>query len=285
MLILTIIDQGASSVSNFALAILVAHYSDAGEIGVFAILTTTYVIAQGLVRSLTSDCLLTRSETDDLVMGTFERAGYLAALVVSIVLALCLLVVSGLLSSEFTVPLMVFAASFPLMALQDFSRFIGISRHDPAYAIRLDVAWLVLFLVAYGGPSLRGPGVASLAVRCLERRRSAGRADHHPSHLARRGRQLLDFWVKSERAVGVRFAGQFMLVTSWTYFIVYLLGLRHHPERHRPLQAGPAVARSHHGHGRRRPAAAGGAGGQAVPGRHAQGDPLPPPGRRWAWPW
>ncbi len=27
----------------------------------------------------------------------------------------------------------------------------------------------------------------------------------------------------SERAVGVRFAGQFMLVSSWTYFIVYLL--------------------------------------------------------------
>jgi Na+-driven multidrug efflux pump len=43
------------------------------------------------------------------------------------------------------------------------------------------------------------------------------------SHLQRGGRQLLDFWVKSERAVGIRFAGQFMLVTSWSYVIFYLL--------------------------------------------------------------
>ena len=35
------------------------------------------------------------------------------------------------------------------MACQDYARFIGISRYDPAYAIRLDLAWLVLFLVAY----------------------------------------------------------------------------------------------------------------------------------------
>ena len=36
---------------------------------------------------------------------------------------------------------------------------------------------------------------------------------------------LLAFWVRSERAVGVRFAGQFMLATSWTYMIFYLLVL------------------------------------------------------------
>ncbi len=225
VLILTVIDQGASSVSNFALAILVAHYSDASEIGVFAILTTTYIIAQGLVRSLTSDCLLTRAETDDVVMARFERAGYLSALIVSAALAVCLLAVSGVLPGAFTVPLIVFAVSFPLMALQDFSRFIGISRHDPAYAIRLDVAWLVLFLAAYGVlrsldlvslPWLFGAWSASGALVGLTTMRA---------HLARRGRRLLDFWVRSERAVGVRFAGQFMLVTSWTYFIVYLLVL------------------------------------------------------------
>jgi succinoglycan biosynthesis transport protein ExoP len=225
VMILTIIDQGASSVSNFALAILVAHYSDASAIGVFAILTTTYVIAQGVVRSLTSDCLLTRSETDDTVMATFERGGYLAALVVSVVLGICVLLVSGLLSSEFTIPLVIFALSFPLMALQDFSRFIGISRNDPAYAIRLDVAWLVLFLVAYevlrsadlvSLPWLFGAWCGAGALVGLTTMRS---------HLSRYGRRLLAAWVRSERGVGLRFAGQFMLVTSWSYFIVYLLVL------------------------------------------------------------
>ena len=84
---LTIVDQGASSVSNFALAVIVAHYSSASALGVFAILTSTYVLSQGLVRSLSSDCLLTRSETDDGLRSTYERAGYLAAIVLSVSLA------------------------------------------------------------------------------------------------------------------------------------------------------------------------------------------------------
>ncbi|HEX4127373.1 MAG TPA: hypothetical protein VHX67_07325 [Acidimicrobiales bacterium] len=221
---LTVVDQGASSVSNFALALVVAHYSSASALGVFAILTTTYVLSQGLVRSLSSDCLLTRAETDGLQRARYERAGYLAAIVLSVVLAAVVLAVSGVLPSAFTVPFVVFAVSFPLMACQDYARYIGISRYDPAYAIRLDVVWLVLFLVAY--VVLRHAGLTTLpwlfgawsgagAVVGLWTLRA---------HLARSGRRrLLRFWDESERAVGVRFAGQFMLVTSWTYFISYLL--------------------------------------------------------------
>src|SRR5580658_2956064 len=52
----TVADQAASSASNFAVAFLVAHYSDAHALGIFAIVSTTYILTQGLVRSLTSDC-------------------------------------------------------------------------------------------------------------------------------------------------------------------------------------------------------------------------------------
>jgi O-antigen/teichoic acid export membrane protein len=224
VLVLTVIDQGASSVSNFALALIVAHYSSASALGVFAILTTTYVLSQGLVRSLSSDCLLTRSENDGGLRATYERAGYLAAIVLSIALTAVILAVSGFLPSAFTLPFVIFAVSFPLMACQDFARFIGISRYDPAYAIWLDVVWLILFLVAY--VVLRHAGLTTLpwlfgawsgagALVGLWTLRA---------HLARSGRvRMLRFWDESERAVGVRFAGQFMLVQSWTYVIAYLL--------------------------------------------------------------
>jgi hypothetical protein len=223
MLTLTIADQGASSISNFALALLVAHYSDARQLGIFALIATTYILGQGLVRSVTSDCLLTRPETDDGVMTQYERAGYLTAFVVSTVLALGLLAVSGLLSTAYAAPLAIFAASFPLMALQDFSRFIGISRHDPAYAIRLDVAWLLLFLVAFvilrsmnlvSLPWLFGAWTGAGAVVGLTTLRS---------HVGTGFRQLLSFWIRSERAVGIRFAGQFMLFSCWGNLIFYLL--------------------------------------------------------------
>jgi O-antigen/teichoic acid export membrane protein len=224
VLVLTVADQGASSVSNFALALIVAHYSSASALGVFAILTTTYVLSQGLVRSMSSDCLLTRTEADDSLRLTYERAGYLAAIVLSVSLAVLVLAVTGALPDEFVLPFVVFAVSFPLMACQDYSRYIGISRYDPAYAIRLDVAWLVLFLVGYAAlrhlglvtlPWLFGAWSASGALVGLWTLRA---------HFTNTGRRrLLRFWDESERGVGLRFAGQFMLVTSWTYFISYLL--------------------------------------------------------------
>ena len=173
---------------------------------------------------MSSDCLLTRSENDVRLRTTYERAGYLAAVVLSAALTAVILAVSGVLPSAFTVPFIVFAVSFPLVACQDYSRFIGISRYDPAYAIRLDVVWLVLFLAGYA--ILRHLGLTTLpwlfgawsgagALVGLWTTRA---------HLARSGRRrLLRFWDASERAVGVRFAGQFMLVTSWTSFITYLL--------------------------------------------------------------
>ena len=146
---LTVIDQGASSVSNFALAIIVAHYSSASALGVFAILTTTYVLSQGLVRSLSSDCLLTRSDDEQGRRSMYERAGYLVAIVLSVPWPCSSSRSAASCPSAFTLPFIIFAVSFPLMACQDFARFIGISRYDPGYAIRLDVAWLVIFVVAF----------------------------------------------------------------------------------------------------------------------------------------
>jgi O-antigen/teichoic acid export membrane protein len=224
VMVLTVVDQGASSISNFALAIIVAHYSSASALGVFAILTSTYVLSQGLVRSLSSDCLLTRSESDGALRSNYERGGYLAAIVLSVSVAVLIAGVSGLLPNEFTLPFVIFAVSFPLMACQDFARFIGIGRYDPAYAIRLDVAWLVLFLLAYVLLKQEGLTTLSWLFGAWSGAGALVGLWTLRAHFARRRRrQLLEFWDRSERGVGLRFAGQFMLVTSWTYFVSYLL--------------------------------------------------------------
>ncbi len=281
VMVLTIADQGASSVSNFALALIVAHYSSASALGVFAILTSTYVLSQGLVRSLSSDCLLTRSETDDGLRSNYERGGYLAAIVLSVSVAVLIAAVSGLLPHEFTLPFVIFAVSFPLMACQDFARFIGISRYDPAYAIWLDLAWLVLFLVAY--VVLKEEGLTSLSWLFGAWSGAGALVGLWTlrAHLARsRRRQLLRFWDESERGVGLRFAGQFMLVTSWTYFVSYLLLFVLPLASIGVLQAVPARPGAHHGAAGRGAVGPHRIGDQALPGRHAQGRPLPPLRRR-----
>jgi hypothetical protein len=224
VLTLTVIDQGASSLSNFALAGIVAHYSHAGNLGVYAIVISTYIVAQGIVRSATSDCMLTRSETDDDVMLPYEQGGYLSAIIGSTVAGAIIALIALALPHTFLAPMLVLGISFPFMALQDFSRYIGISRHDPAYAVRLDVAWLVLFIAAFvvckdthhiqlGWLMAAWTGTGSLVGLWTLRQ-----------HLARKDiKHLLRFWRDSEGAVGWRFAGQFALSSSWSYVIFYLL--------------------------------------------------------------
>lgn len=111
----------------------------------------------------------------------------------------------------------------PLMFLQDFSRYIGIKRHEPGYAMRLDMAWLALFLVAFVAlramslmqmPWLFDAWAASGAVVGLSTLRS---------HLGRGVRRQARFWFRSEMGVGVRFALQFMVSSMSLYWIFYLL--------------------------------------------------------------
>jgi O-antigen/teichoic acid export membrane protein len=221
---LTVVDQGASSLSNFGLSVLVAHGSNAREIGVFAIVITTYILGQGLVRSVTSDCLLTRSGATGELRRRFEKGGYLFAFLAASALSVVLLGIAAVVGRSFAVPFVVFAIGFPLMALQDFSRYIGISRHDPAYAIRLDVAWIVIFVVAVIG--LRHAGLQSLpwlfgawtAAGALVGLWTV------PTFLSvRKGMRLLRFWITSEWSVGTRFAGQFLVGTFGAYGVLYLL--------------------------------------------------------------
>jgi hypothetical protein len=85
------------------------------------------------------------------------------------------------------------------------------------------MAWVVLFLIAYVVlrhmnlvtlPWLFGAWAGSGGLVGLSTLRS--RVAHGVT-------ELLQFWVRSERAVALRFAGQYMLVSTWAYFVFYLL--------------------------------------------------------------
>ncbi len=220
---LTVVDQGFSSANNFALSFGIAHYSHANVLGVFAIVNTTWILTQGLIRSLTSDCLMTRHDADEGVMRKYERAGYISAIACSSVMALLVLALSADLSPELRLTFVIFAVSLPLLSAQDYARYLGISRYNPAYAIGLDASWLFLSVVGYfvlrhahlvSLPWLFGAwSAAGAAVGVYTLWNHLGRHDL---------RQLIRFWFRSERGVGFRFAGQWLLVSSWTYAAIYI---------------------------------------------------------------
>ena len=226
-MVLTIVDQGASSVSNFALALIVAHYSSASALGVFAILTATYVLSQGLVRSLSSDCLLDPvRDRRRPSCANYERGGYLAAIVLSVSLAR---VDPG---RQRPAPERVHAALRHLRRVLPPDGLPGLRplhrdqplrpcvRHPARRGLAgaLPASLYVVLQASRGSrrcPGSSGPGAAPARWSASGRFRA---------HFARaRRRQLLRFWDAERTGVGLRFAGQFMLVTSWTYFVSYLL--------------------------------------------------------------
>lgn len=225
VLVLTVVDQGASSVSNFLLSGLVAHYSGARPLGVFALVMSTYVIAQGLIRAFTSDCLLTRVDEEPHVGRRFESGGFLTAATLGVLMGLAVLVASPFATRDFRVPMVLLAVCLPLLAMQDFARYVGIHRRDPGYAIWLDMAWVVLFVVGFVG--LRVAGLTSLpwlfgtwtvagaVVGAATARR----------HVARGWGALVRSWWTHERTVGTHFAGQFLVSSMSSYVVFYLLAL------------------------------------------------------------
>jgi O-antigen/teichoic acid export membrane protein len=219
---LTVVDQGFSSANSFALAFGIAHYSHANVLGIFAVVNTTWILVQGLIRSLTSDCLMTRHD-DDNVMGKYERAGYISAIVSSSVAALLVLLVSLAFSGELRLTFIILAVSLPLLSAQDYSRYLGISRYNPAYAIGLDCAWLSLSIVGYF--VLRHAGLITLPWILAAWSAAGALVGLYTlwNHLILRdARQLVRFWFKSERGVGIRFAGQWLLGSSWVYIAIYV---------------------------------------------------------------
>jgi len=155
----------------------------------------------------------------------YERAGYLFAFVAASALSLLLLAIAAVVGHQFAIPFVIFAACFPLMALQDFSRYIGISRHDPAYSIRIDVAWIAIFVVAVIG--LRSAGLLHSLPWLLAAWTGAGALvglSTVPTFLSvRHGIQTLRFWIASEWSVATRFAGQFLVGNFGAYGILYIL--------------------------------------------------------------
>ena len=230
MVTLTVFDQGCSSLSNFALSVLIARQSGARELGVFAIVITTYMIGQGLIRAMTSECLLTRAGVAGDLRTKFERSGYLFAFLSACLLSLGVLGVAAVVGGQFAVPFVILAVCFPAIAVQDFARYIGICRHEPMLAIRLDVAWLLLFAIGVGVeysahrttmPWLFGAWTVAGAV--------AGLSTLPLFFSVRNWVSTLRFWISNEWSVGSRYAGQY-LIGMWGgygvfYFLVLVLSL------------------------------------------------------------
>ena len=144
-----IADQALSSLTNFALALVVARSVSPRELGAFALVFATYTLGLGATRSLVTDALLIRAsggEVEDWRASSaaatwlcLTGACAAAAAVVPVALVLGGTVGSGLLA---------LAATLPGLLLQDAWRYVFFSGGHGSRAFVNDLAWAAVLLPA-----------------------------------------------------------------------------------------------------------------------------------------
>ncbi|MGY2066371.1 hypothetical protein [Blastococcus sp. SYSU DS0619] len=164
--LLTLVDQGLSSGTNFVISIAAARALDARGLGVFAVAFATYLIAQGVARAACGEALIVRHAGAPAARWPgLTRAS--TGLATAIGLAIGLpgvavgLVVGGGLGSA----LVALGVVLPGLLVQDAWRYSYFGQGRPGAAALLDTAWFVLLVPALAVALTGGrAGAASLVL-------------------------------------------------------------------------------------------------------------------------
>lgn len=204
----SLLDQAASSLSNYALFIVVARTEGVRGLGAFSVSYTSYAIILSALRALSTDPLLVRYSNvrrRDLRTPAAMVTGFggMAGALVGLALVSTGLLVRGPIGP----PLVALGATLPLLMIQDACRFIFIAGKQPARAFVNDAVWLTVQIGALA--ALVSRGHPSTAVEVLAWGLSGGVAAGFglfqlwqlPAPLKARR------WFRSQRDLGMPFCG------------------------------------------------------------------------------
>lgn len=155
-------DQGVSSLSNFAVSLVVAHALGAEQFGAFTLAFTAYGVVLNASRGLSTDPLIVRfSGRRDEAWRTAVSAATGSAVVVGLAAGLICLAIGLVLPHQLGTDFVVLGIGLPALTLQDSWRFafFAVGRGD--LSLLVDLAWglpLVggLVVVIRSGPSVPG---------------------------------------------------------------------------------------------------------------------------------
>ena len=142
-------DQALSSLTNFALNLLVARQVGIDQLGVFSLVFATYLLALGVSRSLNSDALAVRYSAADAPAwreAAAQAGGGALGLGVAggLVCVLAGWVAGGLLGQA----LVVLGVCLPGLLLQDVWRWAFVARGRSAQAFLNDLVWTLVLAAA-----------------------------------------------------------------------------------------------------------------------------------------
>lgn len=220
--IVTVLDQIASSASNFALVALVAHVSPAADFGRFSLAYVVLIFFLGLQRALIGEVLLVRFSGEDVDRSVFRAAAGLGTLV-------GLLAGGGLVLGGLAVPgareiWFALAVATPVVLVQDVLRYVLICSRRSFHALVIDSTWVLLglalmFLAAWQGRSslwvvgawAAGGAVATAVGFALTRT------------TPRVGEGLA--WLRDNRSIAARFSAEYASLNASTALVWFALAV------------------------------------------------------------
>jgi O-antigen/teichoic acid export membrane protein len=160
--IVGVVDQGFSSITNFATTLLAARIADPDRFGTLALALSVTFMVMILARGLTAEPIMTSCPRLD---GAPLRAAERDAIALAAALGLLVgvgVAASSLIPVHATQDFAWVAACIPFILVQDALRYVGFARRRPQDALVMDVVWAVvqlgvtLALLAAGTLTLQG---------------------------------------------------------------------------------------------------------------------------------
>lgn len=220
--VVVLADQGASSLSNVIVAILVARSVGAAEFGAFGVAMVVYSLSVGAVRALTGEGFINSHSVDRpsvrrRLEGELIGATVLLAVGIAVVVGTAGAIVGGPVAGA----LAAMAVGLPLVLVQDTLRYVFVIDRA-GRALLIDTLWLVLVVAALPlAPSGAGAGWYVLAwslsggvaavVGC-----AISGADLRAVHPWR--------WLARSRVVGSRFLGEYVTAQASAQLPMLVLG-------------------------------------------------------------
>lgn len=218
-------DQAVSSLTNFALAVLVARSVGPRSFGAFALVMSAYALALGAARAVVGEPLGIRHSSSSVTRSRSLIADATgAALLLGALCGAALLPVSAVVPDGLRLPFLVLAVALPGLVLQDAWRYVFVAAGEPRRAFVNDVVWAVAqlgtigWLVGTGDPgevALLAVWGASATVAALVGCRQA-RVVPRPAGAGR--------WLRRHRDLWPRLGMEFGAMTGAWQLVMFLAG-------------------------------------------------------------
>ena len=151
---ITLLDQGFSSLSNFAVGVAVARGAGAAGLGGFTFAYAGWLVLAAMHRSLITDPMAIEGDIRNSKTNAGVKKGFAAEMLLGVSAATCFVLIGACLlligQHTFGYAMLVLAPWLPFLVVQDYWRWVGFMSRRPGKALANDTVFNVVQALAFG---------------------------------------------------------------------------------------------------------------------------------------